>query len=85
MDFWRPNYRTEALVDGKFSCDVYLSCLQKSYARYIIDFKEKNNTDIKLGDFEAICFHVPVPKLAKNGLNRLLRSFSDLKTESKAL
>ena len=85
MDFWRPNYRTEALVDGKFSCDVYLSCLQKSYARYVNDFKEKNNTDIKLGDFEAICFHVPVPKLAKNGLTKLLRSFSDLNTESKAL
>lgn len=25
MDFWRPNYRDEALVDGKYSTRVYLS------------------------------------------------------------
>jgi len=24
MDFWRPTYRTEALVDGKYSTNVYL-------------------------------------------------------------
>ena len=34
MDFWRPNYREEALVDGKFSCDVYLQVLLETWGQY---------------------------------------------------
>ena len=34
MDFWRPNYRDEALVDGKYSCELYLKVLKESFYHY---------------------------------------------------
>ena len=34
MDFWRPNYRQEALVDGKFSCEMYLKLLKETWLHY---------------------------------------------------
>ena len=73
MDFWRPNYTNNAIVDGKYSCEVYLSCLIKCYERFQ-EASKTNNQNIDLNDFAAICFHVPVPKLAKNGLTKLIRA-----------
>ena len=34
MDFWRPNYRDEALVDGKASVRVYIRALQECWRQY---------------------------------------------------
>ena len=34
MDFWRPNYLHEALVDGKYSSKLYLTMLEKSWQQY---------------------------------------------------
>ena len=79
MDFWRPNYTSNAIVDGKYSCDVYLSCLIKCYERYLNNNKSQN---IKLSDFAAICFHVPVPKLAMHALTKLAR-FENLNLKNK--
>lgn len=39
MDFWRPNHREAAYVDGKLSIDVYLRSLRESYA----DFRRKDD------------------------------------------
>ena len=33
MDFWRPNYRATALVDGKYSTKIYLRALKKSLGK----------------------------------------------------
>src|SRR5690606_6877429 len=34
MDFWRPNYRDQALVDGKYSTRIYLQALQECWKQY---------------------------------------------------
>ncbi len=59
MDFWRPNYREEALVDGKYSCEMYLKLVQKTWEQY---------TQISgrtFFDHARFCYHVPVPKLVE--------------------
>ncbi len=35
MDFWRPLYATEAMVDGKYSTNVYIDFFQHTYQRYL--------------------------------------------------
>lgn len=74
MDFWRPNYRDEALVDGKYSCEVYLRVAQRTWEQY--SALSKRN----FYDHARFCYHVPVPKLVEkahqcivkfNGLPRL--------------
>ena len=57
MDFWRPNYSQYAFVEGKFSTEQYLGCLTTTWDKYL----EKNNK--QLSDFDAICLHLPYPKL----------------------
>jgi hydroxymethylglutaryl-CoA synthase len=74
MDFWRPNYRDEALVDGKYSCEVYLRVAQRTWEQY----SQLSNRSFH--DHARFCYHVPVPKLVEkahqclvkfNGLPRL--------------
>ena len=67
MDFWRPLYATEALVDGKFSNQVYIDFFLKTYHRY------QQITGRTLGDFAAIIFHLPYTKMGKKGLEGLLK------------
>jgi hydroxymethylglutaryl-CoA synthase len=59
MDFWRPYYREEALVDGKYSCDVYLQVLLETWAQY------SEAAQRSYGDFSRFCYHAPVPGLVE--------------------
>ncbi len=59
LDFWRPYYREEALVDGKYSCDVYLQVLLDVWAQYS-ELSQK-----KYQDFARFCYHTPVPRLVE--------------------
>lgn len=67
MDFWRPNYRDEALVDGKFSIDVYLRVLEETWKQY------SEQTGKKLSDFTRFCYHTPVPRLVEKAHKRLAK------------
>jgi hydroxymethylglutaryl-CoA synthase len=67
MDFWRPNYRDEALVDGKYSCEVYLRLVQKTWEQYSA---LSNRTYF---DHSHFCYHVPVPKLVEKAHQCLLK------------
>lgn len=67
MDFWRPNYRDEALVDGKYSCEVYLRLVQKTWEQYSA---LSNRTFF---DHTHFCYHVPVPKLVEKAHQCLLK------------
>jgi hydroxymethylglutaryl-CoA synthase len=58
MDFWRPNYLNEAIVDGRYSCEVYLKVLKKTWKRYC----EVSGRSFE--DHDHFCYHVPIPKLA---------------------
>lgn len=62
MDFWRPNYATEAMVDGKYSTSVYIDFFQTTFHRYL------EQTGRELADFAALAFHLPFTKMGKKGL-----------------
>ena len=65
MDFWRPNYRQEALVDGKFSCEMYLKLLKETWQKY----HKKTQRDFLSHDF--FCYHIPLPRWAETAHAKL--------------
>lgn len=75
FDFWRPAYSDTAIVDGKFSNDVYMSFFKNIWEEY----SKRNNLTFE--DFEAICFHLPYSKMGKKALLPLLESETDETSE----
>ena len=67
MDFWRPNYRSEALVDGKYSTLVYIHTLVESWKQYA------EQTGRSLSDFDRFCYHIPFTKMAEKAHQKLCR------------
>ncbi len=67
MDFWRPNYRSEALVDGKYSTTVYIHALLESWKQYA------ELSGRGLGDFDRFCYHIPFTKMAEKAHRKLCR------------
>ena len=66
MDFWRPNYSTTPYVNGVYSTQQYLDCLKTTWNEY------QKRHGLALADFAAVCFHLPYPKLALKGLNKIM-------------
>ena len=73
MDFFRPNYSPYPFVEGKFSTQLYLNCLELTWERFL---KENNK---KIQDFSAFCFHIPYPKMALKGFRKILPETMDEK------
>lgn len=71
MDFWRPLYAEEALVDGKYSTNVYIDFFLQTFTRY------QQLTGRDLADFAALAFHLPFTKMGKKGLEALLGDRND--------
>ena len=67
MDFWRPNYLHEALVDGKYSSKLYLSMLERCWHQY------QDLSSRQLSDHARFCYHIPVPKLVEKAHHSLLK------------
>ncbi len=67
MDFWRPNYRSEALVDGKYSTRVYIHALLESWKQYA------EESGRALDDFDRFCYHIPFTKMAEKAHQKLAR------------
>jgi len=65
MDFWRPNYRSTAIVDGKYSTKVYLRCVRSAWQ----DFQQQS--DLEFGDFDYFCYHLPFSRMAQKAHNHL--------------
>ena len=77
MDFWRPNYSTTPFVDGMYSTKQYLDMLKTTWAEY------QKRSGKTLADFSAFCFHLPFPKLALKGFNKIMdKSLPDAKKEA---
>lgn len=66
MDFWRPLYRTEAVVDGHYSNDVYVDFFKKTWNEY------KEITGQTIADFKAMTFHLPYPKMGIKALRSII-------------
>jgi hydroxymethylglutaryl-CoA synthase len=71
MDFWRPNYLSEALVDGKYSTQVYIKALKASWAQYA-DLSGRS-----LDEFARFCYHIPFTRMAEKAHQKLARGISD--------
>lgn len=67
MDFWRPNYLHEALVEGKYSSKLYLNMLEKSWEQY------RSLSGRSFIDHAYYCYHTPVPRLVEKAHQHLLR------------
>ncbi|WP_225728275.1 MULTISPECIES: hydroxymethylglutaryl-CoA synthase [unclassified Nocardia] len=68
MDFWRPNYRTAAMVDGKTSVNAYQKATQEAWT----DYRRRGGRD--LTEFAAFCYHQPFTKMAYKAHRHLLES-----------
>lgn len=67
MDFWRPNYSSEAFVEGKYSSKMYLNMLQECWEQYT------KISGRKYQDHDYYCYHVPVPRLIEKAHQHLLK------------
>lgn len=67
MDFWRPNYRNEPFVSGRFSCDLYLRVLEETWRQY----REKSKRDFNMHD--RFCYHIPLPRLVETAHKKLAK------------
>lgn len=77
MDFWRPNYSSTPYVQGIYSTKQYLDSLKTTWTAY----QERQGTD--LSDFAAFCLHLPYPKLALKGLNKIMPKDLDDKSKTR--
>lgn len=55
-DFWRPNDHATALVEGKYSTQVYLDFFEKTFEVY------KQKKGWHTSDFSSIIYHLPFTK-----------------------
>jgi hydroxymethylglutaryl-CoA synthase len=67
MDFWRPNYRTTALVDGYESISAYLQAVESVWK----DYTERGGRPLE--EFRAFCYHQPFTKMAHKAHRHLLQ------------
>lgn len=67
MDFWRPNYRSNALVDGKYSTKIYLRSLKRSWENFC------EESPVRYSDIDYFCYHLPFGKMAQKAHSHLAR------------
>lgn len=67
MDFWRPSYLDEALVEGKYSSKLYLTMLEKVWNEY------SQLSGRAYADHHYFCYHAPVPRLVEKAHQSLLK------------
>ncbi|MGB3439874.1 MAG: hydroxymethylglutaryl-CoA synthase [Actinophytocola sp.] len=78
MDFWRPNYRSTALVAGRESVSAYLQALEGVWK----DYTERGGRPLE--EFRAFCYHQPFTKMAYKAHRHLL-SFTGAEVEEERL
>ncbi|MFD5424723.1 hydroxymethylglutaryl-CoA synthase [Streptomyces sp. NPDC127084] len=66
MDFWRPNYRDTALVDGRESISAYLQAVEGVWK----DYGDQGGR--ALSEFHAFCYHQPFTKMSFKAHRHLL-------------
>ncbi|MEU0876077.1 hydroxymethylglutaryl-CoA synthase [Nocardia brasiliensis] len=66
QDFWRPNYRSTPLVDGKLSVGAYLEAVEQAWK----DYEARGGRGVT--EFAGFCYHQPFTKMAYKAHTRLL-------------
>ncbi len=67
MDFWRPNYRTTAMVDGRLSIRAYNDSLSGAWEDY------QAQGGAAFADIDTFCYHQPFTKMATKAHQHLTR------------
>lgn len=67
MDFWRPNYLDEAVVDGKYSIKIYLKALVESWSDYRLE------SGRSFADHQRFCYHLPFTRMAEKAHHHVCR------------
>ena len=70
MDFWRPNFRDEALVDGKFSVKMYIKALLESWQQY------SSISGRQYQDIAKFCYHLPFTKMGEKAHMQLAKQYA---------
>ncbi|HXX69452.1 MAG TPA: hydroxymethylglutaryl-CoA synthase [Polyangiaceae bacterium] len=75
-DFFRPNWSQEAVVDGKYSIDVYLDCIEAAFAAFATRAERSlgGGADRLYDAIDHFLFHVPFPRMAEYAAARVLTS-----------
>jgi hydroxymethylglutaryl-CoA synthase len=66
-DFWRPNDRTTAIVDGKYSTKVYLQSLKQAWSNFVED------TGKQFKDINHFCYHIPFSRMTEKAHKTLIK------------
>lgn len=66
-DFWRPNHRVTALVEGKFSISAYMDALEGAWEDY------RAHGGAAFEEIDAFCYHQPFTMMAVKAHQRLRR------------
>jgi len=78
MDFWRPNYSEVPYVDGKYSMQIYLEGLERTWERY------QQRSKRTFSDHINFCYHVPFPSLVEKA-HRTLAAMNQQKITASEL
>ncbi|WP_019896051.1 hydroxymethylglutaryl-CoA synthase [Hydrogenovibrio halophilus] len=68
MDFWRPNHRATALVDGKYSTKVYLNSLKQAWQHFV------SETGRSFEQIDAFCYHIPFSRMTEKAHKALCKT-----------
>jgi hydroxymethylglutaryl-CoA synthase len=73
-DFFRPNWSAAAVVDGKYSIDVYLDCMEAAFAAYSerVEARSAYGQRALADAIDHYLFHVPFPRMAEYAAARVL-------------
>ncbi|GMU03859.1 hydroxymethylglutaryl-CoA synthase [Corallococcus caeni] len=71
MDFWRPLYSKDALVDGHYSVQCYLDALEGAYRAYQEAAAEPVGEGAYSDRFAALVYHVPYGKMSRKAHRHL--------------
>jgi len=66
-DFWRPNDRSTAIVDGKYSTKIYLQSLKKSWENF------SKETGKQFDDINNFCYHIPFSRMVEKAHKTLIK------------
>ncbi len=71
FDFWRPVGEAFPRVDGKFSLECYMRAAENCFEA----LADGAGLDPVLDSYQALCFHVPFPKMVKKAVRRIAARF----------
>jgi hydroxymethylglutaryl-CoA synthase len=77
-DFFRPNWSSEAVVDGKYSIELYLDCLDKVLRLQVARHLARGGDPTTALGADHYLFHTPFPRMAEHAAVRLYRRLLSL-------